>query len=341
MTHRVAVDLGDRSYDVVVGRGAVGALAELVPTDARRIAVVSQHDLPVDVSGALPDGVAVSRHLVGRGEEHKSLATIERLCGEFAQAGLTRGDLVVGVGGGMVTDLAGFAAAVWHRGMRVVHVATSLVGMIDAAIGGKTGVNIAAGKNLVGAFWQPSGVVCDTDHLATLPDREQRCGRGEMAKYHFLTGDDLLGLDLDARIARCVAIKAAIVGRDERESGSRAVLNYGHTLGHALEVATGFSLAHGEAVAVGMMFAAHLARVLGRIGDERVDQHRRVIVGAYGLSLEFPSAVSRASLTELMGRDKKALEGPTFVLDGPAGIETVRNVAPDAINRAFDALSVP
>jgi 5-deoxy-5-amino-3-dehydroquinate synthase len=341
MTRRVRVDLGARSYDVVVGRGAIGELPSLVPSDAKRIAVVTQDGVPVDVLPHLPGGASISRHVIANSEDHKSLATIERLCEEFASAGLTRNDLIVGVGGGMVTDVAGFAAASWHRGVRVVHVSTTLVGMIDAAIGGKTGVNLRAGKNLVGAFWQPSGVICDTAHLDSLPEREQRCGRGEMAKYHFLTGDDLLSLDLDARIARCVEIKADVVGSDERESGRRAILNYGHTLGHALEIASGFSLAHGESVAVGMMFAAHLARALGRIDDERVEQHRRVIVDHYGLSLSVPAGIRRAQLVELMHHDKKAIDGLTFVLDGERGIETVRGVETSALNSAFTALSVP
>ncbi len=341
MTRRVRVALGERSYDVVVGRGAINELGSLVPGDVRRIAIVTQAHLAIDVSAQLPKGVTVSRHLVGDGEAHKTLATIERLTEEFAAAGLTRNDLVIGVGGGMVTDLAGFAAASWHRGVRVVHVATTLVGMIDAAIGGKTGVNLSVGKNLVGAFWQPSGVVCDTAYLDTLPAREQRCGNGEMAKYHFLAGDDLLALDLDARIARCVEIKAEIVGLDERESGRRAVLNYGHTLGHALEIASNFSLAHGESVAVGMMFAACVARALGRVDDARVAKHRAVIVDHYGLSIAMPAGVQRARLIELMHQDKKAVDGLTFVLDGVHGIETVRGVTTAALDAAFDALLVP
>jgi 5-deoxy-5-amino-3-dehydroquinate synthase len=213
--------------------------------------------------------------------------------------------------------------------------------MIDAAIGGKTGVNLRSGKNLVGAFWQPCGVVCDTALLDSLPEREQRCGRGEMAKYHFLTGDDLLALDLDERVARCVQIKADIVGNDERESGRRAVLNYGHTLGHALEIATDFALAHGEAVAVGMMFAAHLARALGRIDDARVELHRRVIQQHYGLSVSVPSGIDRQRLVDLMHSDKKAIDGLTFVLDGPRGIEVVRGVEASALEAAFTAVSVP
>jgi 5-deoxy-5-amino-3-dehydroquinate synthase len=216
-----------------------------------------------------------------------------------------------------------------------------LVGMIDAAIGGKTGVNLAAGKNLVGAFWQPTGVVCDTAMLDTLPAREQRCGSGEMAKYHFLTGDDLLSLELDARIARCVQIKADIVGQDERESGRRAVLNYGHTFGHALEVESNFALAHGESVAIGMMFAAHVAHALGRIDAGRVDEHRQVIVEHYGLSVTVPPGMQRTRLVALMQHDKKAVAGLTFVLDGPNGIETVSGVDEAVLHTAFDELSVP
>ncbi|MFZ8966174.1 MAG: 3-dehydroquinate synthase family protein [Ilumatobacteraceae bacterium] len=339
--HRTRVQLGDRSYDVVVGRGSLRELAGLVPADAKRVAIVTQNGVPVDVAPHLPTYVATSRHIVGESEDDKSLATIERLCEEFASVGLTRQDLVLGVGGGMVTDIAGFAAASWHRGVRVAHVSTTLVGMIDAAIGGKTGVNLRSGKNLVGAFWQPCGVVCDTALLDSLPEREQRCGRGEMAKYHFLTGDDLLALDLDERVARCVQIKADIVGNDERESGRRAVLNYGHTLGHALEIATDFALAHGEAVAVGMMFAAHLARALGRIDDARVELHRRVIQQHYGLSVSVPSGIDRQRLVDLMHSDKKAIDGLTFVLDGPRGIEVVRGVEASALEAAFTAVSVP
>ena len=341
MTYRVRVELDERSYDVVVGRGAIAELSAMIPDSVQRAAIVTQAGIPIDIAEYLPKRLTVTKHIIGNGEGYKTLATVERISEEFAVAGMTRNDLVIGLGGGMVTDVAGFVAASWHRGIRIIHVSTTLVGIIDAAIGGKTGVNIAAGKNLVGAFWQPSGVICDTDHLETLPEREQRCGRGEMAKYHFLTGDDLLALDLDARVARCVAIKAEIVGQDERESGRRAVLNYGHTFGHALETATDFVIAHGEAVAVGMMFEAYLARALGRIDDTRVVQHHEVIVGAYGLSIEVPRGVKRDRLIDLMRHDKKAVNGLTFVLDGPNGIETVRGVSETAVHAALDALSVP
>jgi 5-deoxy-5-amino-3-dehydroquinate synthase len=270
---QVTVQLGDRSYPVIVGAGVRVELNAVLPATARRAVIVTQQSIPIQIETDIPSTTVV----IGDGEQHKTMATIEHVVRQFAAAGLNRNDVVIGVGGGLVTDVAGFAAASWHRGTPVVHVSTSLVGMVDAAIGGKTGVNLPEGKNLVGAFWQPHAVLCDTDALATLPDRELRCGYGEMAKYHFLTGDDLLAMDRTSRIARCVQIKADIVASDEREGGLRAVLNYGHTLGHALEIATGFDIAHGESVAVGMIFAAHLAHILGRIDDERVAYHQQVV----------------------------------------------------------------
>jgi 5-deoxy-5-amino-3-dehydroquinate synthase len=330
----VRVPLGDRSYDVLVGRGVRRELASLLPTGARRAAIITQEGIPFDVDPGIP----FETFVIGDGEQHKSLATIEELCRGFARMGLTRSDVVIGVGGGMVTDVAGFAAASWHRGIPVVHVSTTLVGMVDAAIGGKTGVNLPEGKNLVGAYWQPSGVVCDLDALDTLPPREVRCGRGEMAKYHFLAGDDLLSMPDDERVARCVQIKAEIVASDEREGGRRALLNYGHTLAHALEIATDHSLAHGEAVGIGLVYAAVLARSLGRIDDARVEQHLQVVGGEYELDTGLPPGLDPRTLVDLMGRDKKVLSaGLTFVLDGPAGVEVVPGVDPAA---ALDALGV-
>jgi 5-deoxy-5-amino-3-dehydroquinate synthase len=292
--------------------------------------VVTQAGIPLDID----PGVPFERFVIGDGEEHKTIATIEHLCRGFARMGLTRNDVVIGVGGGMVTDVAGFAAASWHRGVPVVHVSTSLVGMVDAAIGGKTGVNIPEGKNLIGAYWQPSGVVCDLDALSTLPAREVRCGRGEVAKYHFLTGDDLLGMGEVERIARCVQIKADIVASDEREGGRRALLNYGHTLAHALEISTDHSMAHGEAVAVGLVYAAHVAHRLGRIDEARVQRHYDVVGGSYELGTALPAGLEPDELVALMGRDKKVLStGLTFVLDGSAGVEVVAGVDP-AVARA-------
>ncbi|HLM65346.1 MAG TPA: 3-dehydroquinate synthase family protein [Acidimicrobiales bacterium] len=325
---RLSVKVGGGAYPVVVGPGALGELAGVVPAAARRVAVVTQPGIGVTVDPGREHEVFA----VGDGEAAKTLATVEDLCRAWSRWGLTRGDAVVAVGGGVVTDTAGFAAAVYHRGVAVVQVPTTLLGMVDAAIGGKTGVNLPEGKNLVGAFRQPRAVVCDTETLATLPARERRSGDGEMAKYHFLTGDDLAALPIDERVAACVRIKAAVVAADEREAPDdrrgRARLNYGHTLAHALETAGRYGLRHGEAVAVGLVYAAELARHLGRIGDARVADHRRVVAG-YGLDAALPAGTDPAELVALMGRDKKAIDGLTFVLDGPDGVEVVAGVAPD------------
>jgi 5-deoxy-5-amino-3-dehydroquinate synthase len=178
-------------------------------------------------------------------------------------------------------------------------------------------------------------VICDLDALATLPPRQWRCGRGEMAKYHFLTGDDLLAMSLTDRIARCIEIKAEVVAADEREDGRRALLNYGHTLAHALEISTEYRLAHGEAVAIGLVFAAHLARVLDRISDARVDEHYSVVGEEYGLATELPAGVSAERLLDLMRHDKKARDGLTFILDGDKGVEVVSGVAESAVLEAL------
>ncbi len=330
---RITVPLGERAYDVVIGHGAIAALPSLLPMTARRAAIVSQATIPFAVDVAL----TAERLEIGDGEPAKTLTTIDLLTRGFARIGLTRNDVVIGVGGGMVTDVAGFAAAVWHRGVPVVHVATTLLGMVDAAIGGKTGVNLPEGKNLVGAFWQPSGVICDLDALATLPDRERRSGDGEMAKYHFLTGDDLEAMTLTDRVARCVEIKADVVASDEREGGRRALLNYGHTLAHALEIATEHRMTHGEAVGVGLVYAAELAHRLGRIDAERVAEHRAVVGETYGLPTTVPDHLAADDLVALMGRDKKVLSsGLTFVLDGSDGVEVVTDVPEAAVRAALD-----
>ena len=177
----VTVNVGGHSYPVFVGNGSRELLRDVIPAHTRRVAVITQDGIPSSLVPAL-DGLDVAVHRIGTGEEHKSMSTVESLCRSFSRAGMTRNDLVIGVGGGMVTDVAGFTAASYHRGIPVMHVATSLLAMIDAAIGGKTGVNIPEGKNLIGAFWQPSAVACEMDALATLPEREMRCGMGEMAK---------------------------------------------------------------------------------------------------------------------------------------------------------------
>ena len=243
---------------------------------------------------------------------------------EFGRLGLTRSDAVVGVGGGAVTDLAGFLAATWVRGVRVVQVPTSLLGMVDAAVGGKTGINTGAGKNLVGAFHPPAAVLADLDLLAALPEPEFRSGLAEVVKCGFIADAAILRLleeeptgrrDTAELVERAVRVKAAAVGEDLHDTGVREFLNYGHTLGHAIERVEDFGWRHGEAVAVGLVFAAELGRQAGLLTVEEVDRHRRLVAG---LGLPTRYAGDWAALQAVMRVDKKA-RGASLrfvVLDG-------------------------
>ena len=347
----VPVDLGTASYDVVVGHGARALLGDVLPAGVEKVAIVTQASIGIEVD----PGVEVEVFAIPDGEAAKSLGTVESLCRGFALYGLARSDAVVALGGGVVTDVGGFAAATFHRGVAYVNIPTTLLGQVDAAIGGKTGVNLSEGKNLVGAFWQPSAVLCDTSTLVTLPPREWASGRGEIAKYALLeaaghrcsdsrhpdspsdpASASFLGLELEEQVARCVAIKARVVESDERENaGGRVVLNYGHTLAHALEAVAledeaPFDIRHGEAVAIGLVFAAELAHRLGRIDEKSVAHHRRV-VSFFDLPVDLPAGASSEALIRFMGRDKKAHHDLTFVLDGPEGIEAVPDVDVDDV----------
>ncbi|MEU3569789.1 3-dehydroquinate synthase family protein [Kitasatospora sp. NPDC036755] len=319
---RIDVDLGDRSYAVRVGAGVRHLLPEVVAEiGARKAVVVSAR--PREWT---PDpGVPALRLPARDGEVDKTLATVGELCRAFAEFGLTRNDVVVSCGGGTTTDTVGLAAALFHRGVPVVHLPTSLLAQVDASIGGKTAVNLPEGKNLVGAYWQPRAVLCDTDYLDTLPTREWTNGYGELARCHFIGVDGIHRLPLPEQITASVARKAEIVMADERDSGLRHLLNYGHTLGHALELATDFTLRHGEAVAVGTVFAGRLAGALGRIDGARAAEHLSVVSG-YGLPTALPEGVDTARLIALMRLDKKATTGLSFVLDGPRGAELVADV---------------
>jgi 3-dehydroquinate synthase len=354
----VRVELGPRSYDVVVGDGAIDELSTVLAGRAR-VAIVSQAavaerhgarvERSLDAAGARHE-----RFLVGDGEDHKTLATIEHLTRAFTRFGLRRNDAVVALGGGLVGDVAGFAAAVHYRGVAVAQVPTSLLAMVDASIGGKTAVNLPEGKNLVGAFHQPVAVLADPAVLTTLPEREYRCGLGEIAKYALLGDRDLAdlvaqhGAELVARepavvadaVARSAAIKARYVEADEEErTGVRAHLNYGHTLAHALETVCGYSLAHGEAVAIGLVFAAELAGALERIPRREVER-QRAVVESLGLATRVPGAVDASQLLAVMTRDKKSSGGLTFVLAGPDGLGAVEDPGPSALRSAFAAVGV-
>ncbi|MEX2256701.1 MAG: 3-dehydroquinate synthase [Acidimicrobiia bacterium] len=352
---RVSVAL-DPAYDVVIGADARHGLAEVL-APYRRAAVVSQAAILDAVGGALRSKDALGDDpwtlTIGDGEAAKSLTTVETLCRELARGGLLRGDVVVAVGGGVVGDTAGFAAAVYYRGVDLVHVPTTLLAQVDSAIGGKTAVNLAEGKNLVGAFHQPVAVIADTTLLSTLATADLRSGLGEVAKYALMPEGavvvDLLRLRTDAVLARdpevlaelvtaCVQIKAEVVAGDPDErSGRRASLNYGHTLAHALETSGDYGLAHGEAVAVGLVFAVNLAHALGRVGLDVVDRVHGVVAGL-GLPVTVPGDADREELLVTMRRDKKAKGNLTFVLPGPDGLTLVDDPSARALDAAFTAV---
>jgi 5-deoxy-5-amino-3-dehydroquinate synthase len=355
----VRVEAPGRPYDVVVGSGALAEVATIV-AGRRRVAVVTHTELGATHAAAVVDslreaGTDAVLVPMASGEAAKSLATVEALCRGFAGAGLLRNDAVIAVGGGVVGDTAGLAASTYHRGVDLVHVPTTLLAQVDSSIGGKTGVNLPEGKNLVGTFHQPIGVFADPATLATLPEPEFRAGLGEVAKYALMdVNDELLDLlrvqvgdvlrrdpeALTNLVARCVAIKVAVVVADpEERTGGRAALNYGHTLAHALETASGYELAHGEAVGIGLVFAAQLAHALERVGLRDVDRHHGV-VAALGLPTQVPFEVRSDDLVELMRRDKKAAGGLTFVLAGPNGLERVDDPPAPALEAALGAVGV-
>jgi 3-dehydroquinate synthase len=272
------------------------------------------------------------------------------VCG---QAGLTRSDVVVGFGGGAVTDLAGFVAATWMRGVPVVHVPTTLLAMVDAAVGGKTGINTAAGKNLVGCFHEPSAVLVDLATLATLPTEELVPGAAEVVKAGFVAdpaildlveADPAAALDpagpvLPELVRRAIRVKADVVGADLRESHLREVLNYGHTLGHAVERREGYRWRHGNAVSVGLVFAAELARAAGRLDDATADRHRDVL-DALGLPTRYdPDAFDE--LVAAMQGDKKARAGRLrfVVLDGLARPGRLEDPDRALLERAYAAVA--
>jgi 3-dehydroquinate synthase len=313
---------GEQPYEVVIGTGVLGELPSLVGKDARTVVVVHAGGLGEIARPAcrvLEDaGYVVHAEAIPDGEAAKDIAVAAGLWTRLAALRVTRWDVLVAVGGGAVTDLAGFTAACWLRGIRHVLVPTTLLAVADAAIGGKTGVNIPAGKNLVGAFHPPAGVLADLSVLASLPAAEYRSGLAEVIKAGFIADPvilDLIEADPAAAAApagpaerelveRAVRMKAAVVSADLREAGQREMLNYGHTLGHAIERAEGYRLRHGEAVSIGMIYAAAVARLAGRLDAATADRHRRVL-SAVGLPVAYrPGAWPQ--LRDAMAVDKKA-----------------------------------
>jgi 3-dehydroquinate synthase len=325
---------GPAPYPVLIGTGLLGQVPRLL-AGAAQVAVLFQtplakaaYELGEELSAAgyqpcpveLPDG-----------EDAKTLAVAGSCFDILGERGFTRSDAVIGFGGGAATDLAGWVAAAWLRGVRVIHLPTTLLGMVDAAVGGKTGINTAAGKNLVGAFHPPAAVLCDLSWLDTLPQADFLAGLAEVVKCGFIADPAILALiDADPGAAggpgpltrelveRSVAVKARVVSADLRESGLREILNYGHTLGHAIEKVEGYRWRHGEAVSVGMVYAATLARLAGRLDEATAERHRDVLT-----ALDLPTNYRADAWPELraaMSVDKKA-RGSVLrfvVLDGLA-----------------------
>jgi 3-dehydroquinate synthase len=312
----------DSAYDVTIGDGLLGELAGLLGSGVQRVLVI--HSRALSATGeAVRDrlqaqGVSAFIAEVPDGEEAKSAEVAASLWAALGRCALTRSDAIVGVGGGTVTDLAGFVAATWLRGVTVVQVPTTLLAMVDAAVGGKTGINTAEGKNLVGAFHSPAGVLCDLAMLATLPAGELVSGMAEVIKCGFIVDPVILdlieadpasvrrwdGSAVRELIERSIVVKAAVVTKDPKESSLREILNYGHTFAHAIEQVEHFSWRHGDAVSVGMVYAAELARLAGRLDEKVVDRHRSVLAGP-GLPVSYRGD-RWPQLYAAMRRDKKS-----------------------------------
>lgn len=337
----VNVDLGDRSYDIFTGSGLLaGGIPQLGKIVAKRkchivsdtnVAGLYGEQLARTLGG---HGAVISNSTFQAGEQSKNFSTLENILRDMLNAGLDRGSLVVALGGGIPGDVAGFAAAIYMRGIDFIQIPSSLLAMVDSSVGGKTGIDLREGKNLVGAFWQPSLVAADIDMLKTLPERELRCGLAEIVKYGMITDEDLfyllennisglLGRDPElytAIVARCCKLKADVVSQDEKESGLRAILNYGHSFGHALEAVSDFTIGHGEAIAIGMCMAADLAVSQNMLSSGDAARQEQLLV-KLGLPVRY-SKLNPETVTAAMSRDKKNRDG-RLVLILPRAIGAV------------------
>lgn len=337
----VAIDLGERSYSVRIGSGELSAAGRRIADCGLggRALVVTNPSLARRYGERLLSSLAAAEidatlHTIPPGERAKRLVTVERICEAGIRAGLDRSSVMIALGGGVVGDVVGFAAATLYRGVALVQVPTTLVAMVDSSVGGKTGVNCALGKNLLGAFWQPALVLADLDTLRSLPPREVRCGLAEVIKHGCILDAALFerletafverpapgGIRVTARVGmdeelagycvrRSCELKGAVVAADEREAGQRAWLNFGHTFGHALEAVCGYGrLHHGEAVAIGMVLAARLGVRRGELGDDVRARLERLLT-AVGLPTRVPRGTDPEAVLAAMGRDKKVRGG--------------------------------
>ncbi|MEX0586638.1 MAG: 3-dehydroquinate synthase, partial [Pirellulales bacterium] len=353
------VTLSERGYPVVIGGGVLARAMEFIAPRVSASHAIVITDANVERPHAIAVGESLGRAdldvdlvVLEPGEQTKSMESSVWLWQRLLDLGADRKTLVVAVGGGVIGDLAGFVAATFARGLRLVQVPTTLLAQVDSSVGGKVGINLPSAKNMVGAFWQPVLVLCDLQALATLGEREYRSGLAEVVKYGVILDADFFaylesnvagllsrdGLVLAHVVERCCRLKADVVQADEREeTGLRAVLNYGHTFAHALETVTGYgSLLHGEAVAIGMVCASRLAERIGRI-DSQVTRRQQDLLTKLGLPTSLPE-VDREQLVAAMGRDKKVAHGRLrFVLPTRLGhVEQLGDIAMDDVRRALD-----
>ena len=312
---------GAEPYDVLIGRGILDRLPDIIGPNAKKVLIVHPPTLGARAAAlreSLSGDYEVLLAEIPDAETGKRVEVAAFCWQVLGQSDFTRTDAVIGFGGGAVTDLAGFVAATWLRGVRLVQVPTTLLGMVDASIGGKTGINTAEGKNLVGAFYAPAGVVVDLDTLDGLSQMEILAGFAEVVKCGFIAEPEILDIierDVDVAtdshseefrrvVELSIGIKARVVGEDFKEGGVREILNYGHTLGHAIEYAERFQWRHGAAVAIGMVYAAELGRLTGRLSDDVVDRHRSILTSLQ-LPISYPAG-RWSTLLSVMKRDKKA-----------------------------------
>ncbi|MCL6423392.1 3-dehydroquinate synthase [Brachybacterium sp. JHP9] len=355
----IPVETPAGAYDVLIGRGLLNDLASRIPQRAARVVIIHQGALRT-IAEELREQIAAGGRQaflaeIPDGEDAKTAQVAGFLWQVCGQAEISRTDLIIGLGGGAATDLAGFVAATWLRGVDVLQVPTTVAAMVDAAVGGKTGINTAEGKNLVGAFHPPIAVIEDLDVLAGLPAHDVAAGLAEVVKGGFIADTGILEIiEKDPRavldtgsaefrevLERKVRVKAAIVSRDLTEQGEREFLNYGHTLAHAIERNERYQWRHGAAVAVGMMFAAELAGLAGKLSEDDVDRHRRILT-----SLGLPTTYRDRQwpkLEETMRRDKKSRAGLLrfVVLDRPGRPTRLEGPDPTLLLAAYAAISAP
>jgi len=344
-SRQVQVELGERSYAILIEAGILEHAAEAFagPAAGRRGLLITDSNVgPLYAERAraalTAAGATVSVAAIPAGEEHKRLETCAGLYAQMVRAGLNRSSFAAALGGGVTGDITGFTAATYMRGIPFIQIPTSLLAMVDSSVGGKTGVDLPEGKNLVGAFWQPALVVIDPQMLITLPLREIRCGLAEIVKTAVILDEELfyrlernvdrlLQPDLECYtdvIARCCELKAGVVSQDETEQGMRAILNYGHTFGHAVEKVSNFQIGHGEAVAIGMVIAADLTVAMGEW--PAVDaQRQEALLRALGLPTRVPPGLNPETLMAAMGSDKKKQrDGLVFILPRRIGEANIR-----------------